>query len=131
MTCTAIVEDCPDCPQDWRATVPHECDDLCDFDGEQKRRNPDYHAIRHQPFRHYRCGTVLNDRRGNTYEVRRVCRYRTCVLLFCPGCRREVGGWGPVGCPACNGRNGHGTYAEFRRPGAGRLVKPSKRRRHQ
>ncbi|MEV1013890.1 MULTISPECIES: hypothetical protein [unclassified Micromonospora] len=91
-----------------------------------KRASDSFHRLMHQPHRHD-CGTVLDDRKGNHFEVRVVCGFRCCVQLFCPGCRRETGGWGPIGC-LCQGRNGHGTRAEFKRPGAGRFVKPSKRR---
>lgn len=130
MTCLEIVPGCADCATDPRAITPHECDDLCTYTGEQKRKSESFHQLMHRPRRH-KCGTVLDDRRGNHYEVRTVCGYRTCVQLFCPGCRREVGGWGPVECPACNGRSGHGTRAEFSRHGAGRLVKSSKRKRQR
>ncbi|MEU3452300.1 hypothetical protein ABZ671_01630 [Micromonospora sp. NPDC006766] len=131
MICLRVVVGCADCESDPRAVAPHVCDDWCATDGESKRRSPEYHQRRHQPHLCDHCGAVLDDRRGNNYETRRLCPYQTCTILYCPGCRRETYSVGVVGCPACNGPAGHGTYGELRRPGVGRFVKPSKRRRHR
>jgi hypothetical protein len=34
------------------------------------------------------------------------CRFGYCVILRCPWCMLETGGWGPVACPHMKGENG-------------------------
>ncbi|TDC02080.1 hypothetical protein E1091_01600 [Micromonospora fluostatini] len=121
-----MVSGCRDCEASPDAQEPHECGGLCEITGKLRRASDEFHQRDHRPFRH-ECGTVLDDRQGGRFEVRGVCGWGCCVQLFCPGCRRYTGGWGPVKCP-CQKNNGHGTRAEHKRPGAGRLVKASTRR---
>ena len=125
-TCLAVMPGCPDCEADPRCDGT-DCDDMCDINGGIKRGSPRGHRLMHEPIRHD-CGAVLSDRLGNNYQTERVCPFGNCVLLLCPSCRRDTGGWGPVGC-LCQSRSGHGTYGELRRPSIGRLLR-SRRWRH-
>jgi hypothetical protein len=68
----------------------------------------------HDPRLRCKCG------RAETWyarpRVERVCPWRQCVQIFCPGCGRICIAWGPVGCPCDRGRYGHGRYAEQPKP---------------
>jgi hypothetical protein len=35
------------------------------------------------------------------------CRFGYCVILRCPNCKLEWGGWGPIACPHKKGENGN------------------------
>lgn len=126
--CLADVAGCAQCAaSNWRGR--HTCDDLCATAGQAKRDDPEIHRLAHtRPMCPIGCGTPLTDAYGRITVIRVACGYGRCVLVFCPGCRRDIGSDGPADC-LCLTRAGHGTRAEFRRPGAGRWVKPSKRRR--
>lgn len=43
-----------------------------------------------------------------------LCRFGCCVILRCPNCKLEWGGWGPVACP-CK-KNENGTLRWFKYP---------------
>ncbi len=133
-TCIDHVDGCADCDEDLQLQIQrepnHECHFLCEL-GQSIKSTPEGHRLSHEPERH-KCGAVLSDRKGNHYEQIRFCAIGNCVQLFCPGCRRIASGWGVVGCPCANTRNGHGTWAEHKRLGAGRLIKKSLNgRRHR
>lgn len=100
-TCVAIVPGCKDCA-DQVGRGEHVCDDLCSFDGEQKRASEEYHRVRHDPRRCVGCGSILNDRKGNDRAVAKPCPEGCCRRWCCPDCDATYASDGPVGCPSCS-----------------------------
>lgn len=122
--CIAHVPGCELCTTEpLRFGAGHVCDDLCEVQ-RHNRASEAGHARTHEPRRH-ECGAILDDRRGNIYEIQRFCGWGTCVQYFCPGCRRFIAGFGPVGCQCEERPCGHGSYHEYARPGSGKLKKKS------
>lgn len=97
--------------------VPLDKDEFDDF----------FQTVTRTPYRHD-CGTVLSDWKGGNWEVTKTCGWGHCTQYFCPGCGRNTGGFGPVGCHCEASSNGHGTYAEYPRPSLARLRKTRKPR---
>ncbi len=93
----------------------HVCGFLCELQ-MLNRETETGHAQTHQPRRH-ECGEVLDDRQGGRFEIQKFCGWGTCVQYFCPGCRRFTSGFGPVGCQCEDQPCGHGTAAEYAKPG--------------
>lgn len=114
-TCIARIPGCAVCASE-HTEDDHTCDDLCSLLAEMRIANKNHqHPDRYR----HECGAPIGD------ELIKFCGYRRCIQIFCHGCRRYTGGWGPVGCPCDTHPGGHGTWAEFKRPGAGRLIKKS------
>jgi len=43
------------------------------------------------------------------------CRFGYCVILRCPACNMEMGGWGPIACPHKK-RSENGTLRWYKYP---------------
>lgn len=131
-TCLRQIEGCAQCAADRRAcTDPADCTELCELQGRMRADSPKFHRLSHQPRACSDCGTHLENAEHRYLERKRICPFDRCVQFFCPGCRRYQSGWGEMGCPCDADRSGHGTYAEFPHPGAGRLVKLRHHRWHR
>lgn len=104
-TCLVIMPDCSLCRAEEMMLElrdpTHQCDELCEVNGEARRASAEFHSLMHAPIRCDGCGHILDDRLGNDRMVRALCASECCTRWECPDCGEEWASAGPVACPTC------------------------------
>lgn len=110
LTCDRMVAGCSACEaeQEYQDSIRHVCDEhsdrfttLCEFLGEGRRSNEEYHQLSHEPERCDSCHEIVDDHLGGIEYYNRLCPMGLCPQVVCFHCNEVMSSYGPIDCPTC------------------------------